>query len=137
MPASYSVALVAIIIADVRPLRAIRGPYLAPAPIPVRRIAGDKRSTKERKVAEMVMPEREGVRSVDLAGEGCASKAVSARDEYAPAGDHAPPETATTEPTATEMHATADPTMHATESTTAALCHGRRCESNCRSKHGR
>jgi hypothetical protein len=51
MPASYSVALVAIIIADVRPLRAVRGPYLAPAPIPVRRIAGDKRSTKKRKVA--------------------------------------------------------------------------------------
>jgi hypothetical protein len=35
------------------------------------------------------------------------------------------------------MHATADPTMHATESTTAALRHGWRCESNCRSKHGR
>jgi hypothetical protein len=94
----------------------------------------------------MMISEREGLESVDLAGEGRASKAVSARDEYAPAGDHAPTETATTEPTATEMHSTAQPTMHATESTTAvdatesttaALCHGWRCKSNCRSKHGR
>jgi hypothetical protein len=76
-----------------------------------------------------------------LAGKGCASKAVSARDERAPAGDHAPTETA-----ATEMHSTTEPTMnatestlavHATESIAAALCHGWRGKSNSRSKHGR
>ena len=55
------IAIVAIIIADVRPSVAVAGPYRAKAfPVAVA-VARGKRHTKERKVAETVMPEEEAV----------------------------------------------------------------------------
>jgi len=141
--AGYSVALtVTIPIAEVDPLPAVIGPYLLPAPFVTIVVAHSKRRTKKRKVAEMVMPEedavpeREVVESVTgetLASEGYASKAPCSGHKRAPAGNHAPMETAARETTemrstpskaAAEVHsATTEPTVHATKSTTAAKCH--------------
>ena len=147
MAAGYSVA---ITVADVDPLPAVTGPFLAPAPIPVGRIVVKERCcTNERKVAEtMVMPESEVVESVESvdvvesievvesvdenlpAGEGCADKAVSTRYGYTPAGDHASAEAAATETHSTttkagvEMRsATTEPTVHATATEPTAAVH--------------
>ena len=68
------------------------------------------------------MLEWQVIDSVDeetLAGDGCASNAVSAGNKYAPSGNHSPMETA----------------VHATDCT--LLGHGWRCNSDCCSKHGR
>jgi hypothetical protein len=80
--------------------------------IAVRCVADKEWRADVRKIAEMVMPEEEGVtpecevvESVadeTLAGKGCADKAVSPGDEYAPAGDHASAETTASEAAATE-----------------------------------
>ncbi|MGH6796501.1 MAG: hypothetical protein ACREDH_15195 [Methylocella sp.] len=137
------VAIVAIIIADVRPLVAVTGPYLTPAPA----VGGivvivrpspefEKWRTKERKVAETVMPEEKAVIPIEAAKspfeavlptiEAAKSakavipiKAASTGDEPAPAAEHRPMETATemhaTEPAAAEMHSTAtEPAVHST-----------------------
>jgi hypothetical protein len=110
--------LVAVVIADIDPLPAVSGPGLPPAIITVRCVAGKEWCTDEHKIAEMVMPEEEAVPEEEgvtpecevvesvadetLAGEGCADKAVSPGDEYAPAGDHASAETTASEAAATE-----------------------------------
>ena len=103
--------------------------------------AGDHASA-EPAATEAAATETHSTTAAKCAGEGCASKAIATGAEHAPARDHATTEaaasgSATTEAAAAEMHsATTEPTVHATESTTPAKCHGLRWKGDCRSEHG-
>ncbi|MGH6822698.1 MAG: hypothetical protein ACREC4_04275 [Methylocella sp.] len=138
--------IVAITIADVRPLVAVTGPYLAPAPaVAVVVTRGKRRTDEEEIVAEEAVMQEKAVIPIEAAKSAKAVIPIEAPYGHAPASKPGAetaateaPETATTKAAeaAAEMHSTAtEPAVHSA-TTESATRHGWRWEGDCRSEQG-